>query len=48
MKIIAQKLELPLDEVEVVDIFEPVYYLPFLDPNTTKNFWFEKEPRIDL
>jgi hypothetical protein len=26
----------------------PKYYLPELDSSTTKNYWFNKEPFIDI
>ena len=48
MKIVSQKLEIPIEDLEVMEICEPIYYLPQLDPNTTKDFWFNNEPRIAL
>ena len=48
MKNIADKLQQPFDQIHTVEIFEPKYYMPSLDSNTTKNFWFQKEQRIDL
>ena len=37
-----------VETLEVFEVFHPVYFLPELDPNTTKDFWFERESRIDL
>ena len=48
MKIVAKKMEIEEDEGEEVEVFVPEDLDPRLDPNTTKDYWFQKEFKIDL
>jgi hypothetical protein len=45
---VAAKLGEELDSEAMIEVFVPKYYLPELDPNTPKHYWFEDEPRVDI
>lgn len=42
LKIVSTKLDIDLEPERMIEVFEPKYYMPELDPNTTKDYWFRK------